>query len=330
MYACILARAWTGRDLVVKAGGGWHGAQPWGLKGVAYDAHGDNGFQRVDSEGLSDAIADEVIVTRYNDPEMLRDRFRQYGDRIACFMVEPFIGAGGFIPATREFLRTARELTQASGAVLISDEVISGFRFRAGDLATFYGVQPDLFTFGKIIGGGMPMAAVAGRAAIMDLVGRARGGKVKFSGGTYSGHPAAMLAAKTILTYLSEHEDQVYPFLADMGEKTRRTIEAAFISEGIYARCTGDGGDVLPGSSMVFLHFPYEEDATLDTPEGVFSPSTCDVTLSRKVVELALLLENVYLQAAHGAVTTTHTEEDLTILAEACHGVARRIKAHLG
>jgi len=329
MYACLLARAHTGRDLVVKVGGGWHGAQPWGLKGVGYHKNNDGGFQRVDSEGLPTALTDDVVVTRYNDPEMLAEHFSAYGDRVACFIVEPFIGAGGLIPAKREYLRVARELTAKYGAVLIFDEVICGFRFRAGNLGALYGVQPDLATFGKIIGGGMPVAAVGGRADIMNLAGRKGGSKVKFSGGTYSGHPASLLAAKTMLNYLIAHEDQVYPRLAQLGAKARNALEAAFTSEGVFARCTGDGGVELPGSSMAILHFPYDGEAVLDRPEKVFDPSVCDVVLSKKVVELALLLEDVHFLEGHGAVTMAHTEQDLVILSEACRRVARRIKRYL-
>lgn len=329
MHAIVLSRALTGREMVIKVGGGWHGAQPWGLKGVGFHANNDNGYQRVDTAGLPAALTDQVVITRFNDPDMLRDHFAQYGDRLACFIVEPFIGAGGLIPATPAYLEAARELTQQYGSVLIFDEVISGFRFCASGVGRLYGVQPDLTTFGKIIGGGMPVAAVAGRADIMGLVGREAGGKVKFSGGTYSAHPASMLAAKTLLTYLVTHEDAVYPRLAELGDKTRQVMEDAFKEQGIHARCTGYGNDVLPGSSMAILHFPFDADNLLDKPETVFDPACCDVTLSHEVLGLALLLEDVHMLAGHGAVSTAHTEEDIAFLGEACRRVARRIKAHL-
>jgi glutamate-1-semialdehyde 2,1-aminomutase len=329
MYAILLSRAFTGRDVVMKVGGGWHGAQPWGLKGVGFEVQTGVGFQHVDTEGLPSTVTDAVVVTGFNDPDMLSDHLRQYGDRLACFIVEPFIGAGGIIPATREYLQTARELTHQYGTVFILDEVIAGFRFRAGDAGALYGVQPDLATFGKIIGGGMPVAAVAGRADIMSLVGSAGGHRVKFSGGTYSAHPASLLAAKTLMTYLIAHEEDIYPRLAELGEKTRQTIEAAFAEEGIPVRCTGDGSEALPGSSMFMAHFPYEDDAQLSRPEDVADPSVCDVTLTREVLQLALLLEDVYVVHGHGAVATAHTEADIDLLGRACHKVARRLKAYL-
>lgn len=329
MYAILLSRAFTERDLVMKVGGGWHGAHPWGLKGISFYANNNNGFKRVETHGLPPALTDEVVITRFNDPDMLRDHFRQYGDRLACFIVEPFVGAGGFTPATREYLQTVRQLTQQYGTVLIFDEVISGFRFRAGDLGALYGVRPDLASFGKVMGGGMPVAAVAGRVDILNLAGRQGGNKVKFSGGTYSAHPASLLASKTLMAYLVAHESEIYPRLADMGEKTRRMMETAFAQEGIYARCTGYGNDALPGSSMAMLHFPYQDGCQLDSPNDVRNPAVCDVTLSDKALQLALLLENVHVVHGLGALSTTHTEKDIALLGEACRRVARRFKAHL-
>jgi glutamate-1-semialdehyde 2,1-aminomutase len=329
MYAIMLSRAFTNRTLVMKVGGGWHGAQPWALKGIGFSAENGAGFQKVESDGVPAAVTDKVIVTGFNDPDRLRDHFREYGDRLACFIVEPFLGVGGFAPATDEYLQTARELTHQYGAVLIFDEVISGFRFRAGNAGTLYGLQPDLTTFGKIIGGGMPVAAVAGRADIMELAGRVAGGKVKFSGGTYSGHQASLLAAKTLMTYLVTHETEIYLRLAELGEKSRQVLETAFIEGGICAHCTGHGNGVLPGSSLFMLHFPYEEDARLNRPEDWFDPSVCDVTLSHVVLDLVLLLEDVFMLHSHGGVSTVHTEADIELLGEACRRAARRIKPYL-
>jgi glutamate-1-semialdehyde 2,1-aminomutase len=329
MYAILLSRAFTGRDLVMKVGGGWHGAQPWALKGIAFHGQNGKGYQRLESDGLPRAMADEILVTGFNDPDKLRDQFRAFGDRIACFVVEPFIGVGGFMPAAREYVQLARELASHHGALLIFDEVIAGFRFRAGDAGALYDVQPDLATFGKVIGGGMPVAAVAGRSEIMDLAGQRGGNRVKFVGGTYSAHPASILAAKTLMTHLVAHEAEIYPYLADLGERARKIMEAAFVEEGIYARCTGYGNDVLPGSSMFMLHFPYRAGRPLTRPEDAFDPALCDITLSHKVLDLALLVQDVFMLHSHGAVSTAHTEEDIELLDQACRRAARRIKQSL-
>jgi glutamate-1-semialdehyde 2,1-aminomutase len=328
MYAILLARAFTGRDLVIKVGGGWHGAQPWALKGVAFSERA-SGYEKLETEGLSRGTAGEIVVTGFNDPERLRGHFREFGDRIACFIVEPFIGVGGFMAATREYLQLARELTEQYGALLLFDEVIDGFRFRAGNVGALYGIRPDLATFGKVMGGGMPVAAVAGRADVMRLAGRAAGSRVKFSGGTYSAHPASLVAARTMMTYLVEHEADIYPRLAALGERTRQVAASAFADEGIYACCTGNGGDVLPGSSMFMLHFPYGESGKPSRPEDAFDPALCDVALSHEVLDLALLLEGVFVLHSHGAISTAHTEADVDLLGEACRRVARRIKPYL-
>jgi glutamate-1-semialdehyde 2,1-aminomutase len=329
MYATMLSRAFTGRTLVMKVGGGWHGAQPWALKGIGFSAGNGAGFQKVESGGVPVAVTDKVIVTGFNDAEKLRDHFREYGDRLACFIVEPFIGVGGFAPATAEYLQTARELTEQYGAVLIFDEVIAGFRFRAGNAGALYDLQPDLATFGKIMGGGMPVAAVAGRADILGLAGRTAGGRVKFSGGTYSAHPASLLAAKTFMSHLVANEKEIYSRLAELGEKTRHGLEAAFAAEGICAHCTGHDSSILAGSSMFMLHFPYEQDAKLDKPEDWFNPAVCDIALSHTVLDLALLLEDVFMLHSHGGVSTAHTEADIAFLGEACRRAARRIKPYL-
>lgn len=323
MYAIMLARAFTGRDLILKAGGGWHGAHPWSLKGIHFSP--TSGFQEVESAGIPSQVTDGVLITRFNDSDFLRDQFRRHGDRIACFIIELCMGVGGGMPGTKAYLQTARELTQQYGSVLIFDEVISGFRFRAGDAGALTGVRPDLATFGKVMSGGTPVAAVAGRADIMRLSGRAGGRQVGFSGGTFSTHPACMLAAKTIMAYLVEHEDEIYPRLSALAEKARRMIESSFAEEKIYAQCAGYGNDALPPSSLTRVHFPYREGHQVSRPEDALDPAVCDVALSEKVLRLAMLLENVNVMYGLGSFSTAHTEADLLVLEGAVRRVAHRL-----
>jgi glutamate-1-semialdehyde 2,1-aminomutase len=329
MYAVILASAFTGRTSVMKVGGGWHGGQPWSLKGSVYHHEGGAGFQGVDSEGIPSAVTDEVVVTGFNDPQRLSDDFSRHGDRIACFVVEPLVGAGGLIPATREFLHLARELTQQHGALLVFDEVVDGFRFHPGNLAALYDVEPDLAIYGKVIGGGMPVAALAGRADVMGLAGRDQGCRVYFSGGTYCAHPSSLLAAKVCLTHLIEHQNEIYPRLAELGEGMRRAMERGFLEEGVLARVTGSSEELPGGSSLGMIHFPLDETTVLDTPERVCDPAVCDSDLRTYVLGPALLLEDVHLLHGHGSAATVHTEHDLDFLENACRRVARRIKPHL-
>ena len=131
------------------------------------------------------------------------------------------------------------------------------------------------------------------------------------------------------MTYLVAHEKEIYDRLAELGQKTRGELEAAFAAEGIYAHCTGHDSSVLPGSSMFMLHFPYQEDARLDTPEDWFDPAVCDMALSHTVLDLALLLEDVFMLHSHGGASIAHTEADIEFLGEACRRAARRIKPYL-
>jgi glutamate-1-semialdehyde 2,1-aminomutase len=323
MYATFLSRGFTGRETVMKVGGGWHGAQPWGLVGVDFHAENAHSFEQQESKGLPHAVAEQVIVTRFNDVAMLEEQFARNGGRIACFIFEPFLGSGGFLPATREFLHAARELTKKYGALLVFDEVISGFRFCAGSITRLFGVQPDLATYAKVMGGGMPVAAVAGRADVMKLAGR--GGGVKFSGGTYSCHPASMLASFTMMAHLVSQEASVYPRITDLAEKARHAVEQAFAASGITVRCTGRSSNAIPASSMAAVHFPHDPATPCDSPDQTRNPDVCDVELVDSVLQLALLLEDVFVMHGLGAVSMAHTEEDVARLGEACEKVARRL-----
>ena len=325
MYATLLGRAYTGRDLVMKIGGGFHGAQPWGLKGIHFKTQ-KSGFNHPEGEGIPGELIKNILLTPYNDPQTLEDQFRQHGNRIACLIMEPVLGAGGFITASIEFMRAARRLTQQYGALLILDEVISGFRFRAGDLGSIYGVQPDLAIFGKVMGGGMPVAAVAGRTEILNLVGKASGNRVQFSGGTYSGHPATMLATKTMLQYMIMHEKEIYPRLAKMGEAMRQSFETIFQSAGILAKSSGELPAPLGGSSLAAVHFPNHPDTKITQPGIVSDPETCDVQLRTEVLPLALLLQDTHIIISHGCLTTAHGEDEQVYFNHALENAVQRIK----
>jgi glutamate-1-semialdehyde 2,1-aminomutase len=329
MYAVMLARAFTGRNLVLKVGGGWHGAQPWSLKGSFYRAEGGIGFEGVDTAGLPASVAGDVLVTEFNDEERLQDVFERHGENLACFVLEPMVGAGGFIPATREYLHLARRLTHEYGAILILDEVISGFRFRAGNLAALYGIEPDLAIYGKAIGGGMPVAAFGGRDEVMRVIGREGENRVAALGGTYCAHPASMLAAKVYMSYLVEHEEEVYRELSVLGQKMREAMASGFAEEGIHAICTGGGPDLPCGSSLGMVHFPHDDSTTITCPQAAIDPAVCDVALRTQVLGPAMLLEGVHMVQGHGSVATVHSDADMVLLKEACRRVARRVKSHL-
>jgi glutamate-1-semialdehyde 2,1-aminomutase len=324
MYAIMLARGYTGRQMVVKIAGGWHGANPLALKGVHRTA---TGYDKADSAGVPSTTSDEIMVTRFNDVERLHDLFRAHGDRVACMIFEPCLGGAGFTPATAEFMTAARELTQRYGALMILDEVITGFRFCAGGVHRLYGVTPDLATYGKVVGGGMPISVVAGRADVMDGAAEEADPRVWFNGGTFSAHPLSLLAAKTMIEHLIAHEDGVYPSLAVLGDKLRRGIEKAFADRGILARCTGHGNDVVQGGSVSSVYFPYDADFYPAATEDYTDPALSDVVLRERGLKLGLLLHNVNVVHGLGALSTTHTDADLQRVFEACDAFAQRLLA---
>lgn len=325
MYAMMLARAFTERDLVVKMGGGWHGAHPLALKGVAY-SHG--GYQRFESAGINGPLGDQILVTSFNNSAALEKLFKSKGDQIACIIMEPCPSGAGFIPATDEFMATAQRLTRKHGALLILDEIITGFRFCSGGMVQLYDVQPDLSTYGKIIGGGMPIAAVVGRADIMDLLRQDHPRRVWFNGGTFSGHPLALLAGETMLTYLMQHGDDLYPALQKKGKALRKGVENAFAQHGIVARCTGYGTETIPGGSLASVSFPYDPNADLKTAADLHDPTRSDIVRRERLLKLAMLLEGVHVVHGLGAVSATHTMEDVNEIVAACQRVAAWFEAN--
>ncbi len=324
LYSVMLSRAFTKRSLVLKIGGGWHGAQPYLLKGVT--AYTD-GLGQVESSGLHPSISEETLTTKFNDTAQLEQVFQEFGEQIACFILEPFMGEGGFLFADEDYLERARELTSEWGALLILDEIIAGFRFCPSSLASLYGIQPDLSTFGKVLGGGMPLTAVAGRADVLELANTNQGHpkQVKFEGGTYSGHPASVLAAIALLDYLSEHSDEIYPRIHRLAERARSQIPGIFERAGIRSVVTGGPSGPVSQSSMAVIHFPIQEDTPISSPEVVWNPETSDVQLREKILRLALANEGFHVVHGFGSVSTRHTEEEVDAFLSAAETVATQI-----
>ena len=197
MSALRVARAATDRDLVVKFAGAYHGHADSLLveagSGVATQAIAG-------SAGVPDAVAATTIVLPYNEATSATLAFAAHAGRIAAAIVEPVVANSGVIAPAPGFLEQLRELTRADGALLVFDEVITGFRLGRGGAAARFGIRPDLTTLGKIIGGGMPIGAYGGRADLMDLV--APSGPV-YQAGTLAGHPLSMAAGIATLAELA-------------------------------------------------------------------------------------------------------------------------------
>jgi glutamate-1-semialdehyde 2,1-aminomutase len=214
MSAIRLARAFTGRDLVVKFAGCYHG-------------HADSLLVKAgsgvltlgipNSPGVPTDVAKHTLNVPFNDSDAVRAVFAEYGERIACAIVEPIAGNMGCVPPRDGFLAQLRELTNRHGAVLIFDEVMTGFRVARGGAQALFGVQPDLTTLGKIIGGGLPVGAFGGRGDIMNLI--APEGPV-YQAGTLSGNPLAMAAGRATLAAIDDSD-----FYERLGATTRRLAE---------------------------------------------------------------------------------------------------------
>jgi glutamate-1-semialdehyde 2,1-aminomutase len=206
MSALRLARAYTGRDLVVKFEGCYHGHVD-SLLVKAGSGVATLGIS--DTAGVPKPFADTTIALPFNSPQALADCFESYGDQIAAAIVEPVVGNMGCVPPEPGFLETLRELTAGYGALLIFDEVMTGFRVAFGGAQARYGIRPDLTTLGKVIGGGLPVGAYGGRREVMSMV--APAGPV-YQAGTLSGNPLAVAAGLATLRYLKAHPE-VYPQL---------------------------------------------------------------------------------------------------------------------
>lgn len=323
MYAIMLAKAFTRRELVMKVGGGWHGAHPYALRGITVY---DHGLTRMESAGLPSGTDAMIVMTRFNDIQDIEDKFREHGERTACFILEPFIGAGGFIFSHKQYLQRARELTQQYGSLLIFDEVVSGFRFHAGGVQSLYGIIPDLTVLGKAIGGGMPVSAVIGKEDVMALCGPEAPPdvKVKFEGGTFSAHPAAMLAGLTYLKYLMEHESEIYPRIGQLGAKVRKGIEEIFAAHGFNVKCTGYGDSIAEHSSLVGVQFLKERIDRISFPEQVWNPEVCDFELREKIFKLSMLEEGFNIFHGYGAVSSAHTESEIQASLDAVERIAKK------
>jgi glutamate-1-semialdehyde 2,1-aminomutase len=219
MSALRVARAATGRDLAVKFAGAYHGHSDGLLveAGSGLATHAIAG-----SAGVPDAVAATTIVLPFNDPAAVRAAFAAAPGRIAAVIVEPVIANAGVIAPRPGYLEHLREVTRAEGALLVFDEVITGFRLGSGGAQERFGVKPDLTTLGKIIGGGMPIGAYGGRAELMDLV--APSGPV-YQAGTLSGHPLSMAAGIATLAELTP--DRYLALEATAGELAEGLADAA-------------------------------------------------------------------------------------------------------
>ena len=233
MSAIRLARGHTGRDMIVKFDGCYHGH----VDALLVEAgSGVATLQIPGSPGVPAAFVEHTLSLPYNDSATVRKVMKEKGEQIACIIVEPVAGNMGLVLPDEVFLETLREVTQESGALLIFDEVMSGFRVSLGGAQEYYGITPDLSCFGKIIGGGLPVGAYGGRRDILELV--APQGPV-YQAGTLSGNPLAMAAGLATLKQLKQ--PGFYKGLEEKAEKLINGLDSLAKNAGIPVFCARVG-----------------------------------------------------------------------------------------
>ena len=254
MSAIRVARGYTGRDYIVKFVGCYHGHSD-GL--LVKAGSGLITESKPDSAGVPEGYAQYTLLADYNNTESVEKLFDEYKDKIAAVVVEPVAANMGVVPPLPGFLESLRKITEENGALLIFDEVITGFRLAPGGAQEVYGVQADITTLGKIIGGGMPVGAYGGRAEIMDKV--APTGSV-YQAGTLSGNPVAMTAGLTTLRILKENPD-IYERLEAKGAKLEEAYKAKFGD----AACVNRVGSIMSAFFTPEKVIDYDTATTSDT-----------------------------------------------------------------
>ena len=224
MSAIRLARAATGRKKIIKFEGSYHGAHDYVLV-----KSGSGAVGLPDSPGVPDDTTRNTVLIPFNDEGALIDLVEKDGNEIAAIIVEPIMGNIGFIPPKDDYLKFLREITSQNGIILIFDEVITGFRIAEGGAQEYFGVTPDLVTLGKIIGGGFPMGALAGKKELMGMI--APSGTV-YQAGTFNGNPISVTAGLAMLKQLNND------FYVEMGKK------GTILRDGIH--------DILDDNSLNF------------------------------------------------------------------------------
>lgn len=306
MSALRLARGYTGRDIIVKFEGNYHG-------------HGDSLLIKAgsgvatlglpDSPGVPEGIAQNTITVPYNDLDSLRHAFEQYGDNIAGVIVEPVAGNMGVIPSKLTFLNGLRELTNEYGSLLIFDEVMTGFRVSYESAQGHFGITPDLTCLGKVIGGGLPVGAYGGKREIMEKV--APVGTI-YQAGTLSGNPLAMGAGYATLSALNKQSyDQINEKIDRLEEGFREAAELYNISLQINR-----------AGSMFGVFFTEEPVINYETAQT----SNIDQfrTYYKSMIEEGIFLPPSQFEGLF--LSTAHTDEDIEHTIQSVHKSFAKLK----
>lgn len=292
-HALRLSRAVTGRRLVVKFQGcyhGWHDSVSLNV----ISSPDKIGKQDPTSKGILPEVLDAVLVLPFNDAEAVRDTFAAHGEQIAAVILEPVPHNIGCVLPEEEFLRTLREETARAGSVLIFDEVITGFRHAIGGWQSLSGITPDLTTVGKALANGYPIAAIGGRADLMESFSTIPGAPVFFAG-TYNGHPAIVSAALATLRKLQT--EPVHEHIFRLGDRVRAGLTDVFAELGVPAVATGYGSIFV--SYFMAGGAPRSYADLLANDAAVFVGYRRRLALEHGIFELPLNLKRSHISYAH-------------------------------
>ena len=294
MSAIRLARAFTGRKYFIKFQGCYHGHSDALLvkAGSGIATLGIPG-----SAGVPEETIQHTLALPYNDIAAVEEAFTRYKGQIACVIVEPVVGNAGCIPPKPGYLKALRAITAQDGAVLIFDEVMTGFRLALGGAQELYGIQPDMTCLGKILGGGLPCGAFGGRAEIMRLL--APLGPV-YQAGTLSGNPLAMAAGIATVSTLIEQRDTIYPQL----EKV-----AAAVAEGVAGLAHEAGVAVTTNRVGSMFTWFFTGDAVTDYDSAARSNTKQFASFHHAMLQAGIWLPPSQFEAAF--LSTTHGEDEI-------------------
>jgi glutamate-1-semialdehyde 2,1-aminomutase len=294
MHAIRLARAFTEKKKVLKFEGGFHGSHDSVLVKAG---SGATLLGSPSSEGVPSEVAKNTLVSRFNDEKIASKIIRDHSSELAAVIVEPVLGNIGPVLPKPGFLETLRKVTEESEVLLIFDEVITGFRLSIGGAQEYYKIRPDLTILGKILGGGLPLAAFGGRRDIMEKL--APLGQV-YQAGTYCGNPVTVSAALATLESLKKRAGQVYSRLEKMGDRMRGGIGGHLESARVAARVNGLG-------SMFQLFF------TDRSVTDYHSAKSADIRKYDKYFH-SLLASRIFVPPSQFEtcfLSTAHTEDEL-------------------
>lgn len=300
MYAVRLARAKTGRRVIAKVIGGWHGFNTTLMQTVNHP------FEDPEGPGIIEDDGRFVESLPFNDLDRSLKVLESIKDDLACIIIEPILCSAGCILPIDGYLQGLQHFAQKNGSLFILDEIVTGFRVSINGAASLYRLEPDLFTIGKIVGGGLPIGAVCGRKEVMSLADpvlmREKQLRCAIGGGTFSANPLSMTAGLATLTYLKDNKMKLYGKLDRLGNLARNGLTKLFSEAKIHADITGTG-------SLYLVHF-------LEDPSKKITNAT-DVAMSNKDRLLkyhTALMANYgifFLPLKMGTFSESHAENDV-------------------